>query len=260
MLAVSSVKVFAIDTNTDSSGILILQADDGKWHLQARQAKLPRLLNAIGEHTATKLHYSRLPDGWVDANCIGIDAASLLKCLLGDAVNMATQVSIDTEKNGSAKPLKELWIMETSLTPQNSQCKGAFGETSSEAISHEASVPKWLRQAADRRPTQRMQAIAELSRLDVSFDGTVRPVLEKALGDQDSGVRLEAIGGIAARDGEAAVIEPLRQALKDPKSDIRLMALDYIDNDIGLLQLATQDTNSAVRALATEKLEMLSKQ
>ena len=43
------------------SGVVVVERIAGQWHLDARHADLPRLLEMIAERTGSKLHYSWLP-------------------------------------------------------------------------------------------------------------------------------------------------------------------------------------------------------
>lgn len=248
----------------DKPNVLLERIESGVWQLDARQANMKRLLDMVAERTGSKLHYSWLPASEVTATCFGVDAATLLKCLFGDSVNMAIH-DVPSASANSAGTAHEIWIMASTLANSkptlNGQCEPSANSEASEATPKELEIANWLEQAHNKNSAQRLQAISELARLNALMDdASIRATLQKALNDGDIRIRLQAIGGIASREGELAVIEPLSQVLRSSSADFRLMALDYVETDQGLLQFAAQDADQSVRDLAVVKLELLAKQ
>ncbi|TPQ27851.1 hypothetical protein C2U68_06235 [Methylomonas koyamae] len=243
---------------TDSG--VVVERIAGQWHLDARHADLPRLLDMVAERTGSKLHYSWLPAPEVTATCVAVDAAGLLKCLFGNSVNMAVRdLPLATGKTAAAS---EIWIMGSTLgaakQAATSQCQSSVSAAAAEAPAKELAIATWLQQARSKNTGERLQAVSELARLNASSDdAAIRTALQNALADSDSRVKLQAIGGIASRDGEEAVMQPLAQILRNGNAELRLMALDYIETDQTLLQMAARDADQAVRDLASVKLEQL---
>ncbi|MCQ8183436.1 HEAT repeat domain-containing protein [Methylomonas sp. SURF-1] len=242
------------------------RSQNGAWLLDAKQADLPKLLGVLAERTRSTLHFSQIPLSRVSATCVGANAVALLRCLLGDGVSMAVRDARGSVSAGAgADGGNEIWIMGSSLVDTNSDrssagCDIARADFNSGQSDQAQSVARWLKQAQDRNPALRLAAITELAHLNATADEpSVTAALRKALTDRDARVRMQAIGGVVARDGEAAVSGPLSQALQDDKAEIRLMALDYIETDVNLLQSAAQDSDPAVRGLAQVKLELLAK-
>ncbi len=232
--------------------IALSQTANNQWQLEARQAELPQLLDAIAGRSGTKLHYISLPAGKVDATCIG-DTSALLHCVLGDSVNMALQQG---EKGRNA----EIWIMGSSLTNStagNTTCPALPQSVAVPAIDPVLATENWLKQAHAKDPAQRAQAMAELASGDTAYDLQIRNTLNQALKDSNPQVRVQALEALTNREGETGVGSQLRQALNDNNEDVRIAAVERIENDVGLLELASQDANSTVRDFALLKLQQL---
>lgn len=240
----------------------LTQAENGEWRLEVRQANLPKLLDEIAARTGSKIHYTVLPETPVDATCVGSGVKGLLQCLLGSDVDMAFR---SAGKTDGVSPLQseEVWIMGSSLAsrqPVSRQCAEVSPAPVSTEESKAEKAEQWLRLAKARDPKQRALALAELASVDAAFDAEARVALQNALSDKNAMVRAQAIGALASREGEAAVGEQLRRALGDGNVDVRLMAVDNIEQDMALLQLATEDAEPAIRIMAEAKLEQLNKQ
>lgn len=235
---------------------MLARTGKGDWSLQARQADLAKLIAEIAAKTGTRVHYTVLPETPVDATCIGSSATELLQCLLGSGANLVFRQA-DNGQGG------ELWIMGSSLAQAGVAKSGCATLVAAAPASIEPAKPdmteQWLRQAGAKDPAVRAQAVAELGGADLAFDGKVKAALQKALSDKDARVRVQAIGAWISREGEAAAGEQLRRALNDGNAEVRLMALDNIEQDAGLLQQAARDSDKTVRELAEMKLEQLAK-
>ncbi len=251
--------VCGADQKSSGDRTTLIQAGNGEWRLEASQASLPKLLDEIAARTGSKLHYTALPEGAVDATCVGSSVRGLLQCLLGSGVDMAFRHA----EKASGVQADEVWIMGSSLANLRS-ISGQCAKVSPPATVNDSGktglTEQWLRQAIAKDPKQRAQAIAELAGADSAFDGKILATLQNALSDKNALVRAQAIGALASREGGAAIGEQLRQALGDSNAEVRLMAVDNIEQDAVLLQMAAQDTDPAVRGMAEAKLEQLAKQ
>jgi len=235
-----------------NDAIRLSKIASGGWQLEARQAELPQLLDAIANRSGTKIHYSSLPASKVDATCIG-DAAALLHCVLGDTVNMAVQQS-----NKGAN--SEIWIMGSSLATSaagKATCTDSPPTAAVPAIDPVQATENWLKTAKAKDPAQRAQAMAELASGDSAYDPQIRNTLNQGLKDLDPRVRIQALEALTKREGESTTGEQLRQGLSDSNLEVRLMAVERIETDSNLLQLATQDSEPVVREFAQAKLEQL---
>lgn len=235
-----------------AEAIQLSQNTKGEWQLKARQAELPQLLDVIASRSGTRIHYSSLPESKVDATCLG-DAAALLHCVLGQTANMAYQQSDEGRSS-------EIWIMGSSLA--NSE----LGKITCPALPETRTVPaidpvqateNWLISAKAKDPAQRAQAMAELATGDSAYDLQIRNTLNQGLKDPNPQVRLQALEALTKREGDSTTSEQIRQALNDSVLDVRLMAVERIETDSNLLQLATQNSEAMVRELAQAKLEQL---
>jgi hypothetical protein len=247
----SSVVVGNVNAAT-SDAIRLSQNANGDWQLEARQAELPQLLDTIASRSDTKIHYSNLPTGKVDATCIG-NAAALLHCVLGDSVNMAHQQS---EKGANS----EIWIMGSSLTgsaPAKATCPDPAQTATVPAIDPVQATENWLKTAKAKDPAQRAQAMAELASGDSAYDPQIRDTLNRGLQDANPQVRAQSLEALVKREGDGAAGEQIRRALSDSNLDVRLIAVERIASNSNLLQLAAQDSDALVREMAQLKLEQL---
>lgn len=245
--------VIAVNANAEATdAVLLSQNAHGGWQLEARQADLPQVLDAIASRSGTKLHYSSLPAGKVDATCVG-DASALLHCLLGDTVNMAVQQS---EKGANA----EIWLMGSSLagsTVAKTSCPDSAPTPAAPVIDPVQVTENWLKTAKAKDPAQRAQAMAELASGDSAYDPQIRDTLNRGVKDANPQVRVQALEALTKREGEIAAGEQLRQALNDSALEVRVMAVERIETDSNLLQLAARDSEPIVREMAQSKLEQL---
>ncbi len=233
----------------NSSTIELVKGEAGSWRLEARRAELPQVVAEIAVRTGLQIHYSVLPDSKVDATCVG-DAPALLQCLLGGSINMAYRKS-------ASSPAGEAWIMGSSLSSVP-VCSVRPGSNVDPVVSGDRQTAgHWLKLIRGKDAAQRAIAAAELADVDPAHDREADAALRKALKDVDPQVRREALGALVKRDGETAVTEPLRQALNDANAEVRMAAVDRIDSDVTLLQLAAQDGDANVRGFALVKLEQL---
>lgn len=236
-----------------SASVKLLQSQDGEWRLQAQQADLPQLLDKIAEQAHLQVHYSVLPAATVSATCIGTTVVALLQCVFNGSANIVSR------KAATPAAKDEIWVMSSSLagsTVVSASCQKALTMNSGIEVNDRAEY--WLKQATAKNTEQRAQAVAELRQLDAVHDAKVHKVLQQALSDKQFIVRARAIAAFAGREGEMAASEQLRKALQDVNADVRLSALDMIEKDEALLQLAAQSGDLVVREMAQLKLELLS--
>lgn len=245
--------VSADSNHSNSSSVKLLQTSEGEWRLQAQQTDLPQLLDQIAEQAHLRVHYSVLPADTVSATCIGANVVELLQCVFNGSANIVSRKAI------SQSTKDEIWVMSSSLagakTAVSASCQSALAIVTGPEVNDRAE--QWLKQASVKDTEQRSQAIAELKQLDATYDAKVRSVLQNALTDKQPIVRARAIAAFAGREGEMAAGEQLRKALQDSNSSVRMSAIDMIEKDETLLQLAAQNSDQSVREIARLKLELL---
>lgn len=236
-----------------SSTVNLLQSGDGEWRLQAKEADLPQLLDKIAEQAKLRVHYSVLPAATVTATCIGVNVVELLQCVFNGSANIVSRKATSQSKQD------EIWVMSSSLAGANTvvsaSCQSALAIATGSEVNDRAE--QWLKQAKSKDVEQRAQAIAELKQLDAAYDAKVRGVLQNALSDKQPKVRARAIAAFTGREGEMAATEQLRKALQDSNSDVRMSAIDMIEKDEALLQMAAQNSDQSVREIARLKLDLL---
>jgi hypothetical protein len=239
-----------------ASFVTLLQSAEGEWRLQAQQTDLPQLLDKIAEQAQLRVHYSVLPATTVSATCIGGNVVALLQCVFNGSANIVSRKAASQ----AAKAAKdEIWVMSSSMAGANTVVSASCQNALANATASESNdrAEQWLKLAVAKDTEQRAQAIAELTHADMAYDAKVRGVLQNALSDKQPKVRARAIAALAGREGEMAAAEQLRKALQDSSSDVRLSAIDMIEKDESLLQLAVQNSDQSVREMAQLKLELL---
>lgn len=252
--AVAQTSLTSAASNSQSASFVkLIQSAEGEWRLQAQQTDLPQLLDKIAEQAQLRVHYSVLPATTVSATCIGANVVALLQCVFKGSANIVSR------KANTQTAKDEVWVMSSSLAGANTvvsaSCQNALANASASEPNDRAE--QWLKLAMAKDTEQRAQAIAELTHADMAYDAKVRGVLQNALSDKQPKVRARAIAAFAGREGEMAAAEELRKALQDSSSDVRISAIDMIEKDESLLQLAVQNSDQSVREMAQMKLELL---
>lgn len=235
-------------------------------NLLVENAPLSRVLEVISAKSNIAIHFTVLPTESVTANCHGANIKELLSCLLGEQAGIVVRYRQGlTSENQQYMP-SEAWLLDIVSVLSRSWHKsadiptdqsGTAPETSDiESKADAAAIEKLLDQA--KHPEQRAQAIAMLANAGGKQDERVRQTIKDAMTDDKPEVRAQAVFALAKREGEVPQADML-QALQDTNSDVRLMAVESIGNDIGLLQVAVQDFDPNVRQLANMKLASLAK-
>jgi hypothetical protein len=249
--AVFAQEQIVVSQSANTSSKLSLSRIGGEWRLQVVDGSLSQVLESISLKADLIMHYAVLPASRVTATCIGVDVIELLQCLFAGSANIVYRRS----ESKSAK--NEIWIMSSSLVESNRSHATCLGDNLASLNEQPDLSGQWLELAKSSDVEKRAQAVGQLGKLDSIYDTKVRLALNNALSDKHPFVRANAIAALAGLEGEEAVTEQLRIALKDNSPDVRRSALDMIDKDVVLLQLALQDADSSIRDLAKLKLELL---
>lgn len=216
--------------------------------LQANNAPLASVLAEIADKTQVALHYTAASERRANLNCQG-SIETILACALGSEANIVFRYTADADSARSQGQAKEVWILPTIPGPSQSQ---STAETQSIAPADDVSV--FLEQAKD--PSQRMQAIANLSMEANKGNMQVRAALENALRDKNPGVRAQAVLALRQTDDEAA-LQQIQAATHDLNADVRLMAIESLGNNRLILQEALKDNDQNIRQYAATKLANL---
>lgn len=256
MVAAQADLPSASGSHRSAASVRLQQSPEGEWRLQARQTALPQLLDQIAEQARLRIHYSLLPAATVSATCIGANVMELLQCVFSGSANIVSR------RATSEAAKDEIWVMSSTLASTNTaataSCQPLAEDVSASTATDRAE--QWLKQATDKDTETRAQAVSELARIDTAYDAKVRRILQNALTDQQPKVRARAIAAYAGREGEDSASEQLRQALQDNSVDVRQSAMDMIQTNQALLQLAVRNSDPTVRELAQLRLELLSQQ
>lgn len=254
----------AESTNASYFKVITSVAKGSELQLDAQKASLPQILENLSKKTHIPIHYSALPEGLVSATCVGSTLKKVLECLLAHKVDLAFRESPKAATNSNE--VAEVWITGSSLSGNdstNSDCAGRAERAEKELqalkqkFEAQDSTPDmtddFLKMSESQKSGDRAAAIGALSSSKRKDDPAVKAVLEKALTDQNAGVRAQAVSTMAQFGGDD-VTAILQAALADESVDVRLMAVSSITDNIGLLQQAINDSDETVRTLAGIKL------
>jgi hypothetical protein len=236
-----------------------------EFQLDARQAPLAQVLNEIARKTAVPVHYSVLPEGLVTATCVGSTLKKILECLLGPRVDLVFRYSQGSAKTERLPQPVEVWLLGSTVAsvptgagncpatvmpehdglPELAVLNEQTGEDKTDTL---------LEMTKAKDPGLRASALSRLATEGRKNDANVRRTVEHALSDQIADVRAQAVFALAQLEGAGAAAE-LQQALHDSDPAVRLMALDYVENDITLLRQVVNDPDEAVRIRVEMKLK-----
>jgi HEAT repeats len=265
-------------TGKAAANLVITDGEGSELQLEVKQMPLAQVLDSIAHKTHVPIHYSILPEGLVTATCVGATLKQVLECLLDGRADLIVRNPHGLAKSDSKGQVAEAWILGSRMDghqPAAGSCTAAVsGQTTDkgtiklqqgqEGVEAEAEaglvrIGELLKMARSKNPADREEAIGGLLAEDTLDSPEVKAVLEKALTDPDENVRAQAISSLAHRDGANAA-GAIQVALNDESADVRLMAVDSINDDVALLQQAVNDSDETVRSLATIKLEQLSQE
>lgn len=260
---------FADDTpqNRPSSySRLHVGTDKGiEFQLEVKQIPLAQVLDSIAKQIRIPIHYSVLPEGLVTATCVGATIKQVLTCLLDHKADLIVRYKQPGEKSANNQNIVEAWILGSRLDGYpvtridciaDAKTELVIEQKQLEEVNVTKEVEALLVRAKSKNPAERADAIGALLGSGRPGDATVNAVLEEALHDEEGSVRAQAISTLSHLEGAAAK-PAIQEALHDSSPDVRLMAVDAITDDIGLLQEAVNDSDEAIRNLATAKLDRL---
>lgn len=266
LLLLFSGLLYAGDKAPERSIRMVANGEAGaEFQLEARQAPLAQVLNEIARKSAVPVHYSVLPEGLVTATCVGSTLKRILECLLGPRVDLVFQYSQGSAKTKRLPQPVEVWLLGStmgSIPTGAGNCPATViadqdGQPEL-AVAHEQTgedkMDALLEMAKAKDPGLRASALSRLATEGPKNDANVQRTVEQALSDQNADVRAQAVFALAQLEGAGAAAE-LQQALHDSDAAVRLMALDYVENDITLLRQVINDPDEAVRTRVAMKLK-----
>lgn len=217
------------------------------WQLQAEQVALPAILQTLQADSGVIIHHSLTAEKPVSATCAADNLPSLLKCLLGESVNL-----VFGPRQGGVP--SEVWILgSTAATKTSLECLKPDVVVSGDKLGREMEIQRLREQAGSNDPRQRGNALYALAETGAD---DVDDVLSNGLKDASALVREQALGGWVRLYGADAAIPELYQAINDPVASVRLRAVELSVEPL-LLRQASQDSDNAVRQLAKVRLEEL---
>jgi hypothetical protein len=268
LIGYAGVNAAQIPTKSTTNALPDLIVNDkknGDLQLKVRQMPLAKVLDSIANKTHIPLHYSLLPEGLVTATCVGTTLKQVLECLLDRKADLILRYPHAQTKAADNGHIAEAWILGSRIDSAVAENFSATGNEGSFDLFQNQQTTKTeqdrtdelLKMAQSENPEERAAAIGALLTEGREDDPDVKAALERALTDQESIVRSQAVSSYAHRENSAAVSEVIQEALNDSSADVRMMAVDSITNDVALLQEAVNDSDATIRSLAAIKLEEL---
>jgi len=240
-----------------------------EMQLHVREKSLALVLDEISKETAVPIHYSVLPADLVSATCVGDGLEFVLRCLLGDTVNMVFRYPAASLKANAAHHRmlpEEVWFIASSLAVKSSdeqkcQPKDNKDLTISENGINETQQQELLQSLLDDARlsdrSKRAQAIAKLARNTALDNEEVNDLIQSALDDESAKVRMQALSAWVLRSNDDITSEKmLEQALQDESRGVRLKAVNMAKTQM-VLQQAVDDSDPLVRRYAERKLKRL---
>ena len=269
LIGYAGVNAAQIPTKSTTNALPDLIVNDkknGDLQLKVRQMPLAKVLDSIANKTHIPLHYSLLPEDLVTATCVGTTLKQVLECLLDRKADLILRYPHAQSKTTNNGHIAEAWILGSRLDDTAAEnfpvpeVEGSFDlllQDQQNTKTEQDRIDELLKMAQSENPEERAAAIGALLTEGREDDPDVKAALERALTDQESIVRSQAVSSYAHRENSAAVSEVIQEALNDSSADVRMMAVDSITNDVALLQEAVNDSDATIRSLAAIKLEEL---
>lgn len=250
------------DSASAPKWIRVQTLNDTILEVDAKNAELSQLLDKLGLASGVRLHYSVLPQQAVTATCVG-PIKAVLSCLLGGAVNTSFRYAKDSSGRTIEDKPVEVWLMGSSLVSPASPCFNTNVSNTGidTTVSTDSPIEQTrglMKQLKSKNADERSDAIVRLNAFTTFPDETTLSALRHLLNDKSAKVRSQALNALTNLQGEEAMYPVLQQALGDQDSDVRAMAISLIEKDMTLLQQATQDADPANREMAQGRLDSLS--
>jgi HEAT repeats len=253
-----------------TTNLVVSDSKGAELQLEVRQMPLAKVLDSIAKQTKVPIHYSVLPEGVITATCVGSALKPLLECLLNRKADLIVRYPKVSDKMNHKGQIVEAWVLGSMLETtanKNAVCtatsqSGSMTLNSNQPEGESESEPdqtdEMLKIAQSKNATERADAIGSLLAIGRKGDPKVKAMLEEALHDPDANVRAQAISTLThLGDNKESAMAAIQEGLQDDSIDVRLMAVDSITDDVGLLQQAVNDSDETIRSLAEIKLEQL---
>ncbi len=266
----SVAKTPAKPTDKALADLVVTDSIGAELQLEVRQMPLVKVLDSIADKTHVPIHYSVLPEGLVTATCVGTTLKHVLECLLDRKADLVVRYSLSQDKVTSKAQVAEAWVLGSRLngTVAKADCPGMGGAEGSlslkqnqqdaQAQSKPDQTDILLKIALSKDAAARADAIGALLEIGRKDDPQMKAMLEKSVHDQDANVRAQAVSTLTHRDDyRENATEIIQEAMQDSSVDVRLMAVDGITDEVGLLQQAINDSDETVRGIAEIKLKQL---
>ena len=233
--------------------------------LDVKQMPIVGVIESVIKQTNIPIHYSALPEGLVNATCVGPSLKPVVDCLLAGKANLIVRNKYDNTPNEGQEPIAEAWIVGSNLgdavakTDCSTVTRSSLSDIQREEdeVAFNKQTEALLKVAQSPKPEERTEAMSRLLMGGHPGDPAVKATLEQGLNDKNEMVRAQAISSYARREGVDATLA-LQDALNDPSIQVRMMAVDGITDNAALLQQAINDSDETIRVLAATKLDALS--
>jgi hypothetical protein len=235
--------------------------------LEIRQMPLDKVLENISQKTGIPIHFAVLPEGLVTARCVANTLKPVLECLLNKKADLIVRYAASDDKLKARGQIAEAWVLGSRLERPTTNLKeyiSSAGQAETFLAERkkneeiEQLKEKFIKNSQSSDAGLRAEAVGALLGFQKKGDPEIIAVLEQALTDQNAQVRAQAISTYAHLEGNRAS-GAIRHAMLDSSVDVRMMAVDGIQDDIELLKHAINDPDQTIRTLASIKLDEIYK-
>lgn len=257
-----------------STQLVTSQHQGSELQLEVKQTPLIKVLREIERLTHIPIHYSVLPDGLISATCVGSSLKPVLDCLLNHKADIIVRYANENPSAHHTDQIAEAWILGAKLEAVSNAAACAITSETGSVKLNQADlsedepidtvdakktelVNSLLKIAQSKNPTERADAIGSLLAIGSKNDPKIKAVLEEGLHDKDANVRAQALSTLAHLEGGERATQAIEEALQDSSTDVRIMAVDSISDNVDLLHQAAHDVDEIVRTVANLKLDEL---
>ncbi|CAA9893068.1 conserved exported hypothetical protein [Candidatus Methylobacter favarea] len=245
---------------------VVMTKDKGvELQLKIRRAPMAQVLGAIADKSGVPINYTVLPDGLVNATCVGTTVKQVMECLFNNKADLIFRYAERSGKTEQQAQPSEVWVLGAKIggdQASSAECSLPGNQQQIAANTQPDPAPdetdNLVKMASSKAPAERAAAVGRLLAEGRKNDPSVREALEAALSDKDAKVRAQALSTLAHREGAGAAAA-LQEAIHDDDVSVRLTAVDNAGSDPGLLQQALTDENASVRELAALRLRPIPK-
>jgi hypothetical protein len=238
-------------------------AGNGGLSVQVAAAPIASVLDALSVKTGIPIHYHGAPDQPVSMSCHGDSIRPLLRCLLGTDADLVFQYGGRPQGSGKAMEVSSVNVLAStfgvSAGSASESAKPLEPVSENSGRSDHGATERAKALLRSMNPEKRVSGLEMLREAEGIDPDALRSAYRQALTDSNGEVRATALQGLATLDRDNS-LPLLQEAMDDADSSVRLAAVDGMevnDESRPLLEKALKDTDESVRELAGLRLGII---